>query len=87
MLHYSNASTATRKYRNMKARLRTHGGVATLAKAYSLRCGLRLALGTKPSLSSRFSISRLKYWRGVLKGKRRSQVLYKIVLTRKKVLC
>ena len=39
---YLRASTATQKYRNMKARLRTHGGVATLAKAASLRRGLRL---------------------------------------------
>lgn len=53
--------TATRKYRNMKARLRTHGGVTTLAKAYSLRCGLRLALGTKSSLSFCFATSVLQY--------------------------
>ena len=54
-------STATRKYRNMKACLRTHGGVATLAKACSLRCGLRLALGTNPSLSLCFATSGLQY--------------------------
>ena len=55
------AGTVTRKYRNMKARLRTHGGVANLAKATSLRCGLRLALGTKPSLSSCSAISGSQY--------------------------
>ncbi|HQS31783.1 MAG TPA: hypothetical protein PLR78_08395, partial [Polaromonas sp.] len=54
-------STATRKYRNMKARLRTHGGVATLAKAHSLRCGLRLALSTNPSLSLCFATFGLQY--------------------------
>ena len=46
------ASTATRKYRNMKARLRTHGGVANPRDSYGYRCGLRLALGANPSLSS-----------------------------------
>ena len=54
-------STATQKYRNMKARLRTHGGVATLAKTASLRCGLRLALGANPSLSLCFATSGLQY--------------------------
>ena len=46
------ASTATRKYRNMKARLRPHGGVANPRDSYGYRCGLRLALGANPSLSS-----------------------------------
>ena len=46
------ASTATRKYRNMKARLRTHGGVANPRDSNGYRCGLRLALGANPSLSS-----------------------------------
>jgi hypothetical protein len=59
--NYGKLGTATQKYRNMKARLRTHGGVATLAKAYSLRCGSRLALGTNPSLSFGFAISGLQY--------------------------
>jgi hypothetical protein len=45
----------------MKARLRTHGGVSILAKAHSLRCGLRLALGTNPSLSFCFATSRVRY--------------------------
>jgi hypothetical protein len=45
-------STATRKYRNMKARLRPHGGVANPRDSYGYRCGLRLALGANPSLSS-----------------------------------
>jgi hypothetical protein len=47
----------------MKARLRTHGGVAILAKAHSLRCGLRLALGTKSSLSFFF-----RYFRAAVLG-------------------
>jgi len=52
----------------MKARLRTHGGVATLAKAHSLRCGLRLALGTNPSLSLCFATSGLQYWTRASRG-------------------
>ena len=55
------ASTATRKYRNMKARLRTHGGVANPRDSYGYRCGLRLALGANPSLSFCSSTSRLLY--------------------------
>ena len=35
----------------MKARLRPHGGVANLRDSYGYRCGLRLVLGTNPSLS------------------------------------
>jgi hypothetical protein len=38
------ASTATRKYRNMKARLRTHGGVANPRHSYGYVCGLRFAV-------------------------------------------
>ncbi|WP_188707374.1 hypothetical protein [Polaromonas eurypsychrophila] len=49
----------------MKARLRTHGGVATLAKASSLRYGLRLAQGMKPSLSFCSATSVLQYLRRV----------------------
>ena len=55
------ASTATRKYRNMKARLRPHGGVANPRDSYGYRCGLRLALGANPSLSLCSSTSRLPY--------------------------
>ncbi|WP_324529649.1 hypothetical protein [Polaromonas sp.] len=45
----------------MKARRRTHGGVAILAKAYSLHCDWRLALGTKSSLSFCSATSVLQY--------------------------
>jgi hypothetical protein len=45
----------------MKARLRTHGGVAILAKATSLSGGLRLAMGANPSLSFCSTISGLQY--------------------------
>ena len=55
------ASTATRKYRNMKARLRPHGGVANPRDSYGYRCGLRLALGANPSLSLCSSTSRLPH--------------------------
>ncbi|MBS0492367.1 MAG: hypothetical protein JSS31_00170 [Proteobacteria bacterium] len=45
----------------MKARLRTHGGVANPRDSYGYRCGLRLALGTNPSLSLCSSTSGLLY--------------------------
>ena len=44
-------STQTQKYRNMKARLRTHAGVANPRHSHSYVCGLRLGLSANPSLS------------------------------------
>jgi hypothetical protein len=44
-------STATRKFRNMKARLRPDGGVANPRNTARYCCGLRLALRPNPSLS------------------------------------
>jgi len=46
----------------MKARLRPHGGVANPRDSYGYRCGLRLALGANPSLSSCSDTSVSLYW-------------------------
>ena len=43
--------TQAQKYRNMKARLRTHAVVANPRHSHRYVCGLRLGLGANPSLS------------------------------------
>ncbi len=58
---FASLSTPTQKYRNMKARLRTHAVVANPRHSLSYVCGLRLALGVNPSLSFCSDTSASKY--------------------------
>jgi hypothetical protein len=54
-------STPTQRFRNVKARLRPDGSVANPRNTFGYCCGLRLALGPNPSLSSCFETSASAY--------------------------
>src|SRR5665811_2287885 len=71
-------STQTQKYRNMKARLRTHAVVANPRHSHSYVCALRLGLSANPSLSFCSDTSVSEYQAGAATG---AQELQAPVLT------